>query len=143
MDEKEYIERGAGEQDMTELKKLIELIKPYMSGLACGDESGACELTNCRDCRARNCANDLLANGVIVPPVALGSRQKVYVPVDGTTVVYETKVYGIGVDEDGDMVINPHEYPEDAFGISGYNIGKTVFLSREDAEKALKEREDR
>lgn len=111
---------------MRERERLIELIQNAVNG--------------CARHWAEIIANHLLANGVIVPPVALGSRQKVYVPVDGTTVVYETKVYGIGVDEDGDMVINPHEYPEDAFGISGYNIGKTVFLSREDAEKALKER---
>ena len=83
-------------------------------------------------------ADHLLANGVIVPPVKLGSRHKVYIPVKGTTVVYETKVYGIGVDEDGDMVINPKEYSEEVIAINGCNIGKTVFLTREDAEKALK-----
>jgi autonomous glycyl radical cofactor GrcA len=83
-------------------------------------------------------ADYLLANGVIVPPVKLGSRHKVYIPVKGTTVVYETKVYGIGVDEDGDMVINPEEYPEEVIAINGYNIGKTVFLTREEAERALK-----
>jgi hypothetical protein len=82
----------------------------------------------------------LLANGVIVPPVELGSRNKVYYPVKGTSVVYGTKVYGIGIDEDGDMVINPREYPEKVITIIGYKIGKTVFLTREEAEKALAER---
>lgn len=77
---------------------------------------------------------------LIVSPVMLGSRQRVYIPVCGTTVVYGTKVYGIGVDEDGDMVINPKEYPEDVISINGFNIGKTVFLTREEAEKALAER---
>ena len=88
-------------------------------------------------CGLGECADYMLANGVIVPPVKLGSRQKVYIPVKGTTVVYDTKVYGIGIDEDGDMVINPKEYPEDVISINGFNIGKTVFLTREDAEKAL------
>jgi hypothetical protein len=86
-------------------------------------------------------ADHLLANGVIVPPVPLGSRHKVYIPIKGTTVVRETKVYGIGIDEDGDMVINPKEYPEEVISIYGCNIGKTVFLTKELAEKALEERE--
>ena len=89
---------------------------------------------------AENITDDLLSEGVIVPPVALGRGQKVYIPITNTTVVYETKVYGIGIDEDGDMVINPKEYPEDVMEINGYNIGKTVFLTREEAEKALAER---
>ena len=87
-------------------------------------------------------ADHLLAEGVIVPPVALGSRQKVYIPIKDTTVVYETKVYGIGIDEDGNLVINPKEYHEDVIEINGYNIGKTVFLTKEEAEKALAERID-
>ena len=85
-------------------------------------------------------ADHLIAEGVIVPPINLGSRQKVYIPIKGTTVVYETKVYGIGIDEDGDMVINPKEYPEEVISINGFNIGKTVFLTKEEAEKALAER---
>ena len=89
---------------------------------------------------APHTADHLLANGVIVPPVELGSKYKVYIPVKGTTVVYETKVYGIGIDEDGDMVINPKEYPEEVISINGYNIGKNVFLTKELAEKALAER---
>ena len=87
-----------------------------------------------------NAADHLLANGIILPPVKLGSRQKIYIPVGGTTVVYETKVYGVGIDEDGDMVINPKEYPEEVIQISCFNIGKTVFLTKEEAEKALEER---
>lgn len=83
-------------------------------------------------------ADYLLANGVIVPPCKVGVGHKVYCPVKGTAAVIETKVYGIGIDEDGDMVINPNEYPEDAFSISGGEIGKTVFLTREEAENALR-----
>jgi hypothetical protein len=94
-------------------------------------------INGCRESFDTFLADHLLANGVIVPPVVLGSRQKVYIPVSGTTVVYDTKIYGIGVDEDGDMVINPKEYPEKVISISGYNIGKTVFLTNKEAEKAL------
>ena len=92
-------------------------------------------------------ADKLLAEGAIMPPVVLGSRQKIYIPIGGTTVIYETKVYGIGVDDDaddddGNFVINPKEYPEDAISINGCIIGKTVFLTREEAEKALAERSE-
>jgi hypothetical protein len=85
-------------------------------------------------------ADHLLAAGVIVPPVELGSRRKIYYPVKGTTIVYETKVYGIGVDEDGDIVINPTEYPEKVIEMRG--VGKTVFLTKEEAERALAERRE-
>lgn len=78
-------------------------------------------------------ADHLLAAGVIVPPVELGSRQKIYYPVKGTSIVYETKVYGIGVDEDGDMIINPTEYPEKVIEMRGVTLGKDVFLTREKA----------
>lgn len=54
-------------------------------------------------------ADHLLSEGVIVPPVKLGSNLKVYIPITGTTNVLETKVFGIGVDEDGDMVKNKPE----------------------------------
>lgn len=47
-------------------EKLVELIEPHMSGLACEYESGSCELTSCRSCNARNIADHLIANGVTV-----------------------------------------------------------------------------
>lgn len=47
-------------------EKLVELLEPHMSGLACEYESGSCELTSCRTCNARNVADHLIANGVTV-----------------------------------------------------------------------------
>ena len=47
-------------------EKLVELLEPHMSGLACEYESGSCELTSCRTCNARNVADHLIANGVMV-----------------------------------------------------------------------------
>ena len=117
---------------MTDRERLKELVGNYPC------------MSTAEDCFMESISSDLadylLANGVIVPPVELGSRHKVYIPIEGTTVVYETKVYGIGIDEDGDLVINPKEYPEDVISINGFNIGKTVFLTKEEAEKALAER---
>ena len=60
-----------------EREKLVELLKPHISGTACESESGSCELTNCRDCKARQLADHLLSNGVIVPLCKVGD--KVYV----------------------------------------------------------------
>ena len=45
-------------------KKLVEILEPHMSGLACEYESGSCELTSCRSCNAKNIADHLIANGV-------------------------------------------------------------------------------
>lgn len=30
-----------------QIENMIEIVKPFVSGLACGDESGSCELTDC------------------------------------------------------------------------------------------------
>jgi hypothetical protein len=84
-------------------------------------------------------ADHLIENGVVVPPVKLGSKQKVYIPVGRTTSIFDTKVYGIGVDDEGDLVINPKKYPEDVICINGYNLGETVFLTKSEAEQKLKE----
>lgn len=66
----------------------------------------------------------------------------VYYPVKGTGVIYETKVYGVGVDCYGDFAINPKEYPNDAIAMYGVEVGKTVFLSRELAEEALEAKQN-
>lgn len=112
---------------MTEKERLIKLIKSGSQYI--------CE----QDSLVEHIADHLLANGVIVPPCKFGDMM--YVPIEKTSFVLKTKVLAIGVDEDGDFVINPHEYPDDVFCVSGVNIGKTVFLTKEEAEKVLKERE--
>ena len=47
-------------------EKLVELLEPHTSGLACEYESGSCELTSCRSCNTKNIADHLIANGVTV-----------------------------------------------------------------------------
>ena len=47
-------------------EKLVELLEPHMSGLACEYESGSCELTSCRSCNAKNIADHLISNRVTV-----------------------------------------------------------------------------
>ena len=92
------------------------------------------------------CADHLLANGVIVPPVRVG--QTVY-----TTVCYGIKDWRIqesmiikicykqGLDEPYLEVIEKVVGDKGGcsyFSIPLHHLGKTVFLSREDAERALK-----
>lgn len=96
-------------------------------------------------CLAENIADDLLANGVIVLPAKIG--QTVYVPWrwDGTQAVasvvveeitfYDSKMnYMFCIDMESD-----DECFNQSFG--GWqpadSIGKTVFLTREEAEEAL------
>lgn len=43
-----------------QIEEMIEIVKPFVSGLACGDESGSCELTDCKSCKARSLVNKLL-----------------------------------------------------------------------------------
>lgn len=91
-------------------------------------------------------ADKLLAEGVIVPPCKVGAtlyflydRPHADKP-DLTPRIYETNEWYFDVDEKG-VSINPrwvHGYK----GVYHYYLGKTVFLSREDAEKALAERNE-
>lgn len=46
-----------------QIEEMIEEIKPFVSGFACGEESGSCELTDCRTCKARNLANGIYNAG--------------------------------------------------------------------------------
>jgi hypothetical protein len=87
-------------------------------------------------------ADYLLAAGVIVPPVKLGSNDKVYYPIKGTDTILSTKVYGVGIDEDTDMVINPKEYHENCIEMRGVKIGDSIFITREEAEAEMERRKN-
>ena len=117
-------------------ERLVELLKqaeanPYNR-----------EITNFEDIMEM-IADYLMSNNVVVLPCKVDGSQKVYYPVAKTSVIYEARVWALGVDEDGDMVINPIEYNAKAFSMSGVEFGKTVFLSREEAENVLKERKEK
>ena len=49
--------------EQNQIEEMIEEIKPFVSGFACGEESGSCELTDCRTCKARNLANGIYNAG--------------------------------------------------------------------------------
>lgn len=75
-------------------------------------------------------ADYLLANGVIVPPVKVGDT--VYIIASLTNRIIECNVIGVWVCEGNCSVITDYGV------IFTPSIDKTVFLTREEAERALK-----
>ena len=138
---------------MTERERLIELL---MQGDIAASKQG---VFNCCMCRreAETIADYLLENGVIVPPVKMGDI--VYIDNAPHNVVHIT------IEEDGISYCAKYdcdEYEcckecpfakEISFGevimcegneyheFTASDIGKTVFLTREEAEKALAEKD--
>lgn len=100
---------------MTDRERLIALL---IAGANKFSEKGML------DCTAF--ADYLLENGVIVPPCK----------VDDT-------VYQIDAERVFASKVKAIVYDTDNIAFDKRSIGKTVFLSREEAEKALKEQEDK
>ena len=138
---------------MTERERLIELL---MQGDIAAAKQG---VFNCCMCRreAETIADYLLENGVTVLPVKVGDI--VYIDNAPHNVAY------IMIEEDGISYCAKHDCDERnclecpyakeiSFGevimcegneyheFTASDIGKTVFLTREEAENALKEREE-
>lgn len=85
-------------------------------------------------------ADHLLANGVIVPPVKIG--QTVYVVsryYGGFWRTHECRIDSLTIYEKH-MFMTLFDSDNLDFGIEISEIGKTVFLTKEEAEKALAER---
>ena len=135
---------------MTERERLTELIMntPKIPVEINGRAQGRTYQT------ARNIADHLLANGVIVPPCKVGDTVYSITEcscenIDG--VYTECEFYGHGTDDRICTIPNgakcPYQYRVIECYVTEFNIlmfarewGKTVFLTREDAEKALEER---
>ena len=120
--------------------RLIELIGSQI----CDDYSPTCdewEPHSCENCYANNCtvgklANYLLANGVIVAPCKVGD--KLYQIIDMSHTACKSFV------SDFPITVLPYQiyYINIMGGISVIpfeNFGKTVFLTKEEAEAKLKE----
>lgn len=124
---------------MRERERLIELLKTAFN---------YCEDDNCKDCIVRNnceCierADYLLENGVIVPPCRVGS--KVFVIYDNY--VTEARILAYYVDGLGVMCdLSVITQEETATGFKSvickdFTVDD-IFLTKEEAEKALKARE--
>ena len=117
--------------------RLIELVKPFVSGNACEHQSGSCELTSCRYCNARELADHLIENGVIVPPCKVGD--KVYVVSQGSGFnmrwdVYEGTVTNIHLNRHNELTIRV----ENGEKFFGYYEPRFIHNTKEEAEKALR-----
>lgn len=121
---------------MTERERLVELIKTAEKDFSnTGNPILDIE---------KYVADYLLANGVIVPPCKVGTTlyflyNSPYADKpDLTPRIYKTTDWYFEVDKTG-IVINTsyiHSFNKEY----DYYLGKTVFLTKEEAEKALKER---
>ena len=89
-------------------------------------------------------ADDLLANGVIVPPCKVG--ETVYVIsryYAGDWEVYKCEIDSITVYKNNTFiscVANDVRFGKINFGLNLFDIGKTVFLTKEEAEAELQKR---
>ena len=120
---------------MTERERLIELL---MQGDIAAAKQG---VFNCCMCRreAETIADYLLENGVIVPPVKAGDTiYEIHERRKGgewVKIISERFVHGVEICM-GCMIIRCGS----TISVFPSDIGKTVFLTREEAEKALAER---
>ena len=80
-------------------------------------------------------ADDLLDNGVIVPPCKVG--ELLYVAIEA---IPEYEVLSFSIREQGLLIQTHSKFTGGLHPIWACRIGKDVFLTREEAEKALAER---
>lgn len=124
---------------MTERERLIKLIEQCSCHYSppCTGECCECHNVEMYDRNIEHIADHLLANGVIVPPCKVGDT--VYHVYKGNTIV-NALVEDWKKEAFGDWLFRA------CFSVNGSfvtllfgdnNIGKTVFLTREEAEKAL------
>ena len=133
---------------MTERERLVELL---MQGDIAAAKQG---VFNCCMCRreAETIADYLLENGVIVPPVSLGDKiYEIISPKDREPYFITATVCAVHI-ADGSR--NSCQHKRESYIVAECSgtkyvhkypiskFGKSVFLTREEAEKALKESED-
>ncbi len=93
----------------------------------------------------QDCADFLIANGVIAPPCKVGDTVYTNIAMQGWYMrkknrPYKAKIVFIGVNN-VDNFMNVVFENDNMIQFNFSQIGKTVFLAKEKAEKALKERE--
>lgn len=104
-------------------ERLVELLQ-------IGDETKRNPLRWCDDEIVESLADCLLANGVIVPPVKYGDS--LYIITEVSKAIVETIVLGVWVYEESFTVLTIHG------NILNDSFGKTVFLTKEEAEAKMK-----
>lgn len=126
---------------MTDRERLIELIEEF------GNDIAFCDIckrpdSDCDGCRNERFADYLLEHGVIVLPCKVGDTLW-YISKFGEKVIKPIKVTNIELNDCRELGYGylSFNYGETSlqYGTIFSNIGKTVFLTREEAEKALEE----
>ena len=125
---------------MTEREKLIELIDDYIYGVDVNHWYSE-ELDE-------GLADHLLSNGVIVPPCKVGDKvwflNPHYSIAMKRNAIYEAKVVRVYVEKKNVLCLALQV--KNDMGTTEYghitDFGKTVFLTKEEAKKALKERSE-
>ena len=123
---------------MTERERLIELLKSDSceSPMLCDPN---CKYANLERCYEERTADYLLESGVRVPPVKAGD--KIYEICERrkgekwVKIISERVVHGVEIGISGSMTARCGT----TISVFLSYIGKTVFLTREEAENALKE----
>lgn len=128
---------------MTERERLIELISHYQV------EITAYEASCGRSTRAvsERLADYLLSNGVIVPPCCIGDtvyeiRENGKNPISGKRFdrcITTVQMLDCAAIRKSTLYAKEKRYAKN----DSVRLGKTVFLTREEAEKALEEREQK
>ena len=120
---------------MTEREKLIELLKSdnCESPMLCDPN---CKYANLKRCYEERTADYLLANGVGVLPVDIIGNTLWFINCDDNIVC--DKIDRITISDRHDVYIFLQNSDNEFYELS--DIGKFLFLTREEAEKALAER---
>ena len=120
---------------MTERERLIELLKSDSceSPMLCDPN---CKYANLKRCYEERTADYLLANGVVVLPVDMIGNTLWFINCDDNIVC--DKIYRLIVSDRHDVYIFLQNSGDEPYELS--DIGKFLFYTREEAEKALAER---
>ena len=120
---------------MTERERLIELLKSDSceSPMLCDPN---CKYANLERCYEERTADYLLANGVVVLPVDIIGNTLWFINCDDNIVC--DKIDGITISDRHDVYIFLQNSGDEPYELS--DIGKFLFYTREEAEKALVER---
>ena len=120
---------------MTERERLIELLKSDSceSPMLCDPN---CKYANLERCYEERTADYLLANGVVVLPVDIIGNTLWFINCDDDIVC--DKIDGITISDRHDVYIFLQNSGDEPYELS--DIGKFLFYTREEAEKALAER---
>ena len=118
--------------------RLIELLRQiefdYSEECACAFEDGYKGTPDF----AKFFVDHLLDNGVIVPPCKIGDT--VYYPAFGIDRVLLYKVISIKLNSKGLYVVCENHLSKSQMTHRATQIGKTIFLTKEEAERALAEK---